>query len=219
MPAKKKAAKPKKGAGLVKKSMSVKLPTEVIKACAELVPQSVHDAHKQAIKDIKDGKGGSYEKLVTPKQVQSVLMNIARGLPPESAAILAGLNKKTYYEWKNRFDGLSDAVTHAQTLLEHDLIETVQRAMLEKPEVALKVLERRFSHNWAEKKDLNVSGNVTHQGWEPDKVHQLSQWRREQDIIDAETVEPKQLPTTIDDQTSVELPETLENTSGDEKEQ
>lgn len=218
MPAKKKAAKHKKGAGLVKKSMSVKLPTEIIKACADLVPQSVHDAHKQAIKQIKEGAPVN-PTTITPKAVQAILMNVARGLPPESAAILTGINKKTFYEWKGKYDGISDAVAHAQTFLEHDLVETVQRAMLEKPEVALKVLERRFSHNWAEKKDLNVSGNVTHQGWEPDKVHQLSQWRREQDIIDAETVEPKQLPTTIDDQTSVEPPETLEDASDDGKEQ
>tara|TARA_R110000868_G_scaffold117108_8_gene311152 strand:- start:356 stop:952 length:597 start_codon:yes stop_codon:yes gene_type:complete len=170
------------------KTVCVDLPSETMAQCEALVPQSARDNLE------RQGQTGVRLGVVyTPGNIKALLANIVRGLPQESAAILSGIRKQTYWELKKAHPDLADAVASAQALCEGELLNVVRGGFEKHPKLALDVLERRYA-SWAQKKDINVSGHVEHQGYTLESFRTLAQSRAARDglVVDVETVPKKE---------------------------
>ena len=167
------------------KTVSVDLPTELMSQCEALVPQSARDnLARQGQTGVKLGI------VYTPQNVKALLANIVRGLPQESAAILSGIDKNTFWQLKKAHPDLANAIASAQALCEGELLNVVRGGFEKHPKLALDVLERRYA-SWAQKKDINVTGHVEHQGYTLESFRTLAQSRAQRDglVVDVETVQ------------------------------
>jgi len=174
------------------RSVSVDLSTELMAQCEALVPQSARDnLAKQGATGVKLGM------VYTPNNCKALLANIVRGLPQESAAILSGISRDTFWQLKKAHPDLSNAIASAQALCEGALLNVVRGGFEKHPKLALDVLERRYA-SWAQKKDINVTGHVEHQGYTLESFRTLAQSRAQRDglVVDVETVQPA--ITTLD---------------------
>lgn len=170
------------------KTVSVDLPIEVMQQCEALVPQSARDnLAKQGQTGVKLGM------VYTPSNCKALLANIVRGLPQESAAILSGITRDTFWALKKAHPDLASAIASAQALCEAALLNVVRGGFEKHPKLALDVLERRYA-SWAQKKDINVTGHVEHQGYTLESFRTLAQSRATRDglVVDVETVTPKE---------------------------
>lgn len=158
------------------------------KQCAALVPSSMTEACKKAIDDIKRGAHGNPHNRITLRTIEAILTSVAKGEPGETAAENAGITAKTLYEWKRRYEGFSDALARAAALCNRELIRSVFNSRHERPELALKMLERKDPANWAEKRDLRVSGSVEHPVINVANMQQIAAMRRQMDIQEAEVI-------------------------------
>ena len=168
------------------RSVSVDLSTELMDQCEALVPQSARDnLAKQGATGVKLGM------VYTPNNCKALLANIVRGLPQESAAILSGISRDTFWQLKKAHPDLSNAIASAQALCEGALLNVVRGGFEKHPKLALDVLERRYA-SWAQKKDINVTGHVEHQGYTLESFRTLAQSRAQRDglVVDVETVQP-----------------------------
>ena len=168
------------------RAVSVDLPLELMKQCEALVPQSARDnLARQGATGVKLGI------VYTPNNVKALLANIVRGLPQESAAILSGIDKNTFWQLKKAHPDLANAIASAQALCEGSLLEVVRGGFEKHPKLALDVLERRYA-SWAQKKDINVTGHVEHQGYTLESFRTLAQSRAQRDglVVDVEIVQP-----------------------------
>jgi len=168
------------------RSVSVDLSTELMAQCEALVPQSARDnLAKQGATGVKLGM------VYTPNNCKALLANIVRGLPQESAAILSGISRDTFWQLKKAHPDLSNAIASAQALCEGALLNVVRGGFEKHPKLALDVLERRYA-SWAQKKDINVTGHVEHQGYTLESFRTLAQSRAQRDglVVDVETVQP-----------------------------
>ena len=168
------------------RSVSVDLSTELMAQCEALVPQSARDnLAKQGATGVKLGM------VYTPNNCKALLANIVRGLPQESAAILSGISRDTFWQLKKAHPDLSNAIASAQALCEGALLNVVRGGFEKHPKLALVVLERRYA-SWAQKKDINVTGHVEHQGYTLESFRTLAQSRAQRDglVVDVETVQP-----------------------------
>ena len=178
------------------RSVSVDLSTELMAQCEALVPQSARDnLAKQGATGVKLGM------VYTPNNCKALLANIVRGLPQESAAILSGISRDTFWQLKKAHPDLSNAIASAQALCEGALLNVVRGGFEKHPKLALDVLERRYA-SWAQKKDINVTGHVEHQGYTLESFRTLAQSRAQRDglVVDVETVQPA--TTTLDKEDS-----------------
>ena len=167
------------------RSVSVDLSTELMAQCEALVPQSARDnLAKQGATGVKLGM------VYTPNNCKALLANIVRGLPQESAAILSGISRDTFWQLKKAHPDLSNAIASAQALCEGALLNVVRGGFEKHPKLALDVLERRYA-SWAQKKDINVTGHVEHQGYTLESFRTLAQSRAQRDglVVDVETVQ------------------------------
>ena len=179
------------------RSVSVDLSTELMAQCEALVPQSARDnLAKQGATGVKLGM------VYTPNNCKALLANIVRGLPQESAAILSGISRDTFWQIKKAHPDLSNAIASAQALCEGALLNVVRGGFEKHPKLALDVLERRYA-SWAQKKDINVTGHVEHQGYTLESFRTLAQSRAQRDglVVDVETVQPA--TTTLDKEDAI----------------
>ncbi|GEM_PF-3164894 len=181
-----KGKKPKKILKVPMKTANIDLPPEVIQQCNALVPQSARDQVARI-----GQVGVSKEQSYTPVTVGAILRNLARGLPQESAATLAGVAKKQWWDWKVKHPDLQDSVSRAQALCEEQLLTVVRGGFAKNPRLALEVLERRFA-SWSQKRDVQVSGNVDYTAYTLENFRALAQSRAQRDglTIDVDSVQP-----------------------------
>lgn len=79
------------------------------------------------------------------------------GLYPQQAARLAGVGAAIFGDWieqagngVERYVSLMQAIEKAETTCEAKLVQTLHDAGLDSPQVALRILERRFPTRWSE---------------------------------------------------------------------
>ena len=170
----------------------VKTLTKVHKdALRALVPQELKDYCRE-IK--QSGRRGNAEKrFLSVAMIEKFLELTARGLTTESCCALTGIGRQYAYQLKDRFPSFADSIAQAKSMHELRLVDTLDQAMEERPDLALKVLERRHSQGWSEKRDVNVSGNVGHSILTQDNILKLAQNRGNRDAIEIETTPPAQL--------------------------
>ena len=107
---------------------------------------------------------GRHTKL-TPEVQDAICANLAEGIYVETACILAGVCKATFYKWKTRGEAgeqpyvdFVDAVTRAEAEAERRAIAHIQRAGEEDPRHLEWWLERKHSDRWARREKHEVSG-------------------------------------------------------------
>lgn len=96
------------------------------------------------------------------EQVQLLLSQLEAGLPPSSAATLAGISKTQIASWarlaaeaqsegrQTRYTRLWDRVQEATAKFEQNILEKVIAGVDKDPKLGLEILRRRFPANWAE---------------------------------------------------------------------
>lgn len=184
MPAKPKAAKKKRQYG--PKPVVPAASNDLIAAAADLIPREVYDYHS---KMIRNTNGNPNNKSFSPKILQSILLNIMRGHPAETAAKNTAVLPKTYYEWCNNIPGFRDSVHRAEAIREGNLSEIAMAGAAEDPRIAISILERLHPSTWAPKRSMEGTINHRHTGLGAEFAHKISGNRGAIDIIDAEVVE------------------------------
>ena len=115
-------------------------------------------------------------RKLTRKVIQRLRKEIARGLPYDTAARLAGIHPATFYRWKRDAEEARAAGVRRGILV--DFLRAVEeadaeaeRALLERVVVqggakgAMWVLERRWPEKWGQRVDVKLEGVVFALDW------------------------------------------------------
>ena len=106
-------------------------------------------------------KPGRPTKL-TPAVQAKIIALIAGGQFRATAAMAIGVCPETVCRWmtrsERRFRLFRQAVLAAEARLEAEMVESVTRGAAEDPQLALRLLERRFPRRWGRGRD--VAGTV-----------------------------------------------------------
>jgi len=95
-------------------------------------------------------KAGAYKK--TPETVKMILDNLKLGLNRDDSAELAGIDKKTFYNWLNSDSSFSTAVKKAELECKQRLVAIVQKAAVNTWQAAMTLLERKYPDEFGQKK-------------------------------------------------------------------
>jgi hypothetical protein len=102
------------------------------------------------------------DKRPEEEQVQLLLSQLEAGLPPSSAATLAGISKSQIASWarlaaeanaeglQTRYTRLWDRIQEATAKFEQSILSKVIAGVDKDPKLGLEILRRRFPANWAE---------------------------------------------------------------------
>ena len=115
--------------------------------------------------------GGRPSKL-TPEVQAKIIEGILSCLPQASAAKLAGISEKTFYNWvqrgktetKGRYFEFVQALKTAEEQAQKNLVDNIKRDDYQKTRGWQRwawILERRWPERWAQKKeDLNIKEEI-----------------------------------------------------------
>lgn len=174
-----------------------------------LIPKQIAEDYSAFISDCRrEGNPKLYK--CTPQTVEQMLGLLAIGHTIKNAASQCMISEKTWGEWRHKYPALRIVAARASGVMQTKIESTVAQGALVDPKLGLSWLERRDPSNWAPKKDIRISADVQHTGFNVGELHMLQAARHEQDIIDAEVIEPEQLPTSVDETSTSKPLETKE---------
>jgi hypothetical protein len=112
---------------------------------------------------------GRPPKALTEVRLRRILRKVIAGVPPERAAIAAGVPKRTWAGWLEKgrrpdavepYRSVAERLDHAVSLFQESLVEDVDAGRQKDPRIALQVLERRFPEDWADPSRGGVTVNL-----------------------------------------------------------
>lgn len=101
-------------------------------------------------------------KRIEDEQLDILCSQIEAGVPPTTAATLAGINRATLQEWakkaamaradneENRYTRRVARIEQASAKFEQTILSKVVAGVERDPKLGLEILRRRFPKNWAE---------------------------------------------------------------------
>ena len=142
-------------------------------------------------------KVGRHSTL-TPEIQEKILNYVRRGLTYERAGEALGIPTATIQNWQARNKAFNNALKRARRDLEVSLLESINQAGEKSWQARAWILERSFMYSQPSAR-LQVSQDVTH-GISGNLAQLLAgiRGRKQSQVIDAEVVKPKALPTIRD---------------------
>jgi hypothetical protein len=147
--------------------------------------------------DCGEKKVGRHSTL-TPEIQEKILNYVRRGLTYERAGEALGIPTATIQNWQARNKAFNNALKRARRDLEVSLLESINQAGEKSWQARAWILERSFMYSQPSAR-LQVSQDVTH-GISGNLAQLLAgiRGRKQSQVIDAEVVKPKALPTIRD---------------------
>ena len=147
--------------------------------------------------DCGEKKVGRHSTL-TPEIQEKILNYVRRGLTYERAGEALGIPTATIQNWQARNKAFNNALKRARRDLEVSLLESINQAGEKSWQARAWILERSFMYSQPSAR-LQVSQDVTH-GISGNLAQLLAgiRGRKQSQVIDAEIVKPKALPTIRD---------------------
>jgi hypothetical protein len=147
--------------------------------------------------DCGEKKVGRHSTL-TPEIQEKILNYVRRGLTYERAGEALGIPTATIQNWQARNKAFNNALKRARRDLEVSLLESINQAGEKSWQARAWILERSFMYSQPSAR-LQVSQDVTH-GVSGNLAQLLAgiRGRKQSQVIDAEVVKPKALPTIRD---------------------
>jgi len=86
----------------------------------------------------------------------NILDLIEEGMWQRDSAILAGINERTFYRWLIDDVSFASQVERAILKYKQKLIKVVNIGSIQKPDIAVRVLEKRWPEEWDKPKKIEV---------------------------------------------------------------
>jgi hypothetical protein len=147
--------------------------------------------------DCGEKKVGRHSTL-TPEIQEKILNYVRRGLTYERAGEALGIPTATIQNWQARNKAFNNALKRARRDLEVSLLESINQAGEKSWQARAWILERSFMYSQPSAR-LQVTQEHTH-GISGNLAQLLAgiRGRKQTQVIDAEVVKPKALPTIRD---------------------
>lgn len=92
------------------------------------------------------------------KTVNLIQLKLKEGCTKKQAAVLAGIDESTFYDWVSSKPKFSQSVEQAIEEYKEKLIKVINVGSISKPMVALTVLARRWPEEWGGRFDITSGG-------------------------------------------------------------
>ena len=98
------------------------------------------------------------------KDIKAIQVKMRRlildGLRPTEAAVLSGISRDTYYEWKNNKPTFATFIDEAESDLEHLWLKQIKKIGRDtkNAQALIKLLEARFKENWSPVNRTELTG-------------------------------------------------------------
>ena len=147
--------------------------------------------------DCGEKKVGRHSTL-TPEIQEKILNYVRRGLTYERAGEALGISTATIQNWQARNKAFNNALKRARRDLEVSLLESINQAGEKSWQARAWILERSFMYSQPSAR-LQVTQEHTH-GISGNLAQLLAgiRGRKQSQVIEAEVVKPKALPTIQD---------------------
>ena len=147
--------------------------------------------------DCGEKKVGRHSTL-TPEIQEKILNYVRRGLTYERAGEALGIPTATIQNWQARNKAFNNALKRARRDLEVSLLESINQAGEKSWQARAWILERSFMYSQPSAR-LQVTQEHTH-GISGNLAQLLAgiRGRKQSQVVDAEVVKPKALPTIRD---------------------
>ena len=147
--------------------------------------------------DCGEKKVGRHSTL-TPEIQEKILNYVRRGLTYERAGEALGIPTATIQNWQARNKAFNNALKRARRDLEVSLLESINQAGEKSWQARAWILERSFMYSQPSAR-LQVTQDHTHNlGGNLAQLLAGIRGRKQSQVIDAEIVKPKELPTIRD---------------------
>ena len=147
--------------------------------------------------DCGEKKVGRHSTL-TPEIQEKILNYVRRGLTYERAGEALGIPTATIQNWQARNKAFNNALKRARRDLEVSLLESINQAGEKSWQARAWILERSFMYSQPSAR-LQVTQDHTHNlGGNLAQLLAGIRGRKQAQVIDAEVVKPKALPTIRD---------------------
>ena len=147
--------------------------------------------------DCGEKKVGRHSTL-TPEIQEKILNYVRRGLTYERAGEALGIPTATIQNWQARNKAFNNALKRARRDLEVSLLESINQAGEKSWQARAWILERSFMYSQPSAR-LQVTQDHTHNlGGNLAQLLAGIRGRKQSQVIDAEIVKPKALPTIRD---------------------
>ena len=147
--------------------------------------------------DCGEKKVGRHSTL-TPEIQEKILNYVRRGLTYERAGEALGIPTATIQNWQARNKAFNNALKRARRDLEVSLLESINQAGEKSWQARAWILERSFMYSQPSAR-LQVTQDHTHNlGGNLAQLLAGIRGRKQSQVIDAEVVKPKALPTIRD---------------------
>ena len=147
--------------------------------------------------DCGEKKVGRHSTL-TPEIQEKILNYVRRGLTYERAGEALGIPTATIQNWQARNKAFNNALKRARRDLEVSLLESINQAGEKSWQARAWILERSFMYSQPSAR-LQVTQDHTHNlGGNLAQLLAGIKGRKQAQVIDAEVVKPKALPTIRD---------------------
>lgn len=114
-------------------------------------------------------KRGRLPKALTEARLRRILRKVVVGVPPERAAVAAGVPKRTWQHWLEKgrrpdavepYASVASRLETALAVYHESRVQVIHEGALKDPRIAQWELERRFPEDWADPSRGGVTINL-----------------------------------------------------------